>query len=245
MSNLDSVVLISSTRNSPEDFRKNSPLNKSLESLYNLYEKFETKNFKEVFKYGIHYQNTDGLSKSYNSHIESYLNKFTDTQHFIFVHDDVEIHDLFLIEKLTEYHKGYDVIGIAGSTEFLLNRPKLAWHISNKNSWRGAVTHPTPEDPRILYCNTFGYCPSSVAVIDGLFISITKKALEAGLRFNENYEFDFYDTALCLDAYLKHLTVGVIPLNCVHYSHGRGIIKPEYDKVQEKFRKEYTEKLKG
>ena len=66
-----------------------------------------------------------------------------------------------------------------------------------------------------------------------------RSAIDAGLRFNTNYKFDFYDIAFCLDAYKKNLKVGVEPILITHGSPGRGFLSPTFMQAQQKFVKEY------
>ena len=52
---------------------------------------------------------------------------------------------------------------------------------------------------------SYGPAPQRVLVVDGCFIALMNKGLEAfrsgALKFNEKFKFDFYDVALCMDAY--------------------------------------------
>lgn len=50
-----------------------------------------------------------------------------------------------------------------------------------------------------------------VSCIDGLCIVFTKKAVESGLRFDEQFKFNCYDTQISFEAVMsKHLRVGVL-----------------------------------
>ena len=59
------------------------------------------------------------------------------------------------------------------------------------------------------------------------------------MKFNENYQFDFYDMAFSLDAYKMGMKVGVEPVLLTHLSRGEGIKKPEFLESQNKFLEEY------
>ena len=75
--------------------------------------------------------------------------------------------------------------------------------------------------------------------IDGCFIAIMKSALDKGLRFNEKFNFDFYDIALCMDSYKLGLKVGVEPILITHKSVGQGFLKPSFLEAQKLFISEY------
>lgn len=185
-------------------------------------------------------ENTRGLSTFYNTKI---LESTEFPEYYVFIHDDVEIQDSFFIEKLIEGFKTYDIIGVAGSRKVSLKNKNIAWHLCERQYWRGAVTHPVKEDKTKLYVNSFGYSPDEVATVDGLFIAVHRRVFDDGVRFNQNYDFDFYDMAFCMNARLKGFKIGVVPIHLVHYSHGDGITRLTYTETQEKFREEYRKLL--
>lgn len=194
------------------------------------------------------FNNVNGLSSVYNSVISEVQNEIDaekDSGCIIFVHDDVAIQDLYFFEKIIEYHKEFDVIGVAGSTQLNSKSDKIAWHISNPSCHRGAVMHNTKEK-NVFYINSFGSMPSRVCVIDGLFISVSFNSLyNRHLRFDEDFSFDFYDAALCANAILFDLKIGVIPLSIYHGSHGDGILAEKYDVESKKFCEKYITLLKN
>jgi hypothetical protein len=48
------------------------------------------------------------------------------------------------------------------------------------------------------------------------------------LKFNEKFKFDFYDVALCMDAFKLGLNVGVEAILLTHDSIGKGALKPSF-----------------
>ena len=79
---------------------------------------------------------------------------------------------------------------------------------------------------------SYGPAPQRVLVVDGCFIALMNKGLEAfrsgSLKFNEKFNFDFYDVALCMDAFKLGLNVGVEAILPTHDSIGKGALKPSF-----------------
>lgn len=166
-------------------------------------------------------QNTRGLPEVYNEYISEKIAKKHDI--VLFVHDDVYIDDLKLRGKLYNNINAFDIVGLAGCVKPKIKQPVL-WHLmAERNNLRGCVAHPINiSDSEYAVVNTtFGYTPSRVAIIDGLFMAINlKTVLKSGWRFNENFHFHHYDIASCLDANKLKLKIGVAPIHVIHDSPG-------------------------
>lgn len=184
----------------------------------------------------IYYENNEGIGIIYNKAIEQALKD--GIEKIIFVHDDVTILDMFIFEKLESSFELFDIIGVAGSSQFKLESP-VCWHNSPKDTWTGAVEHPVvnKEYSKGFYMSSFGTMPKQTATIDGLFIALNLKTI-GDLRFRENYGFHFYDLGIALDANLKKLKVGVSNIYCSHDSHG-GYNTPEWRDAEQKFIKDF------
>jgi hypothetical protein len=69
----------------------------------------------------------------------------------------------------------------------------------------------------------------------------TRRVLDAGWKFNENYTFHHYDLSSCLDANKKKLRLGVIPILTYHNSPGlRDLNDKTFTENQAKFLQEYA-----
>lgn len=184
--------------------------------------------------------NTTGLSKKYNTFLES---TGKDYDYVIFIHDDVFLDDLRLVEKIQRAHLAYDIVGLAGGINPVIKAPAL-WHLMcggfNSGNLRGAVSHPCSKD-QIMTTN-FGPTPSRVVILDGLFLSVdVRKINSVRWRFNENYEFHHYDIASSIDANKKQLKLGVAPIWVMHASPGLLNVNDEkFVTSQEKFLSEYS-----
>lgn len=176
-------------------------------------------------------KNKMGLSELYNSMLFKHTMMWKEiilppNDNIVFMHDDVEIHDAFLIEKLKKAHETYDIVGLAGAVSQNYKASfggKHLWHLSsndNRKDLRGIVAHYFPQG----YYNSvfFGRTPAEVSVIDGLFISIKTSSLKDGnvSLFDNDFTFHHYDMAMCINAKKRGLKIGVWPIFVIH--HGLG-----------------------
>ncbi len=222
--------LVSSCTKYPINEFNNTPLGESFKKL----------NIENTL---IHYNNTNGLSKQYNKSIEYGLNNNYDS--LILIHDDVYLLDAFYKEKIEECYSNFDILGVAGSTSFNIdtNPQSIAWHTSanSRNDWRGGCFHPKKDKEQSLgevFFTPFGDFNCQCITIDGLFIAINLNKI-GNLRFDEDFNFHFYDLTFSINAYKKGLKTGICPIAIQHMSHGKGLLSEEYKKIQEKFYKKY------
>ena len=195
-----------------------------------------------MFASSIFYKNKLGLPKVYNISVNESLktnenNSHTETDAFIFVHHDVYIDDLRVFDKLATAFEEFDVVGIAGSRKVSMKQPVIAWHCSEREFWSGGCAHPQKDENgnTKIYYNSFGLFNQRVLTLDGVFLAVKRKVFENGIRFDENFDFDFYDMAFCLNCHKAGYKLGTAPIFCIHQSHGSGIHKLSYLHAQQKF----------
>jgi hypothetical protein len=121
-------------------------------------------------QYDVHSPNIDfhvfkdnkrGLSECYNEVLKDPKNA---NKIVLFVHDDVELEDLFLYEKLVD--SPYSITGLAGAKSFNRQSEKLAWHLSApREDFVGEVAHIA--EGRV-WTTVFGPTKSRALTIDGL-----------------------------------------------------------------------------
>lgn len=187
------------------------------------------------------YNNNIGLSKLYNKIL---LREKTNNPKDIvlFIHDDVEIHDCYFVGKLQKAHEEFDIVGLAGgeNPRYDMATGQLAlWHTAcSRNSLHGIVAHYIPKDK--LYNSVyFGGVPHKVDVIDGLFMSFNLAKIEDVNIFDEDFEFHHYDLAMCENASINNLSIGVWLIFVVH--HGLGEFNNDiWKKSNEQFIKKYA-----
>jgi GT2 family glycosyltransferase len=205
------IRLVCGTRFSLEDFARQSALGRSL-SLFS----YETPPELMLFD-----NNKLGLSTIYNQAIDHAKNS---PAILIFVHDDVYLCDFFWIDRMREAVAKFDVVGLAGNRRRLPGQP--SWFFADSTFRRdepqffsGVVGHG-----KGFPCgNISSYGPSGVEckLLDGLFLAADSERLNyAGVRFDEQFAFHFYDLDFCRQAELKGLTMGTWPMSVVHESGG-------------------------
>lgn len=197
-------------------------------------------NFRCVFD--LYPNNKEGLPKIYNQAFQK-----ADTDFVICLHDDISIHDYQIFNRIIEYSKAFDIMGLAGSSTVNIR-------LSERKSWltcatdrqkdlHGAVIHPLPTQGdlyygALYYSSSYGYMPARVCTIDGLFMAMSKKVYK-NIKFDEIFTFDFYDLDFSLTALSHNYKIGVIPLPCTHQSGGYGILEDKYLAAQENFVKKW------
>lgn len=201
------------------------PVRKSLRALEKDH-RVETKVFAE---------NTRGLSTVYNEVLYDPENKNTTV---LFVHDDVEIHDLFLVDKLLT--SPYSITGVAGTKSHDKRSKNRAWHIASKREdYVGEAGHFHPS--KGYWTTVFGPTNSRALVVDGLFIACkVNDVVNANLKFDETFQFHFYDIAFCLRANKQKVTCGVLPVCLYHHGLGDSMNTEEWRKSNELFLLQYA-----
>lgn len=170
--------------------------------------------------------NTDGLAKSYNLAIEEAR---SDPAVLIFMHDDVHILDFHWPQRIVEALARFDVMGVAGTARRLPHQP--AWcFIDNDFTWddsgnlSGAVGDGNGFPAKGV--SYFGESPRQVKLLDGLMFAARSATLvDSDIRFDEQFDFHFYDMDFCREAERKGLTLGTWPLALIHESPGNFLVE--------------------
>ena len=206
--------------------------------------------------YKIAYNNSDGLPIVYNKAISDALND--GVEYLILLHDDIWVNDVLIFDKLLNSAKFYDVIGVCGGKAWSFNRddrPIIWTHASQGKGMSGFMAHAADEaqssvkyehtyDGRSIFSSNYGNSPSKTLTLDGCFMCLTKKAMDSGLRFDEQFKFHFYDMDLCFSAYVKGISVGTAPILLTHESLGMSVAQPEFMDSQRKFLDKWFERKK-
>lgn len=164
----------------------------------------------------------EGLGAAYNQAIDQLLEE-SGWDIVVFVHDDVNIQDLYYAQKLERAFEMFDVVGLAG-TAVLPITDRTMWHVSPKNQRSGAVAHPYPSGSGsdVLGMSSFGPTPRRCVVVDGLFIAVRVDTLRRHpeVRFDPQFKFYYYDLDFCLTAHTAGLRIGTWPIWVTHQSPG-------------------------
>ena len=164
-----------------------------------------------------------------------------DTVVVVFMHDDIWIDDFYLIQRVLEGLKEFDVIGVAG------NRPRVAyqpgWNFANIEFERDASENlsgifacgPQPAG-EVQY---YGPVPAAWELLDGVFLAARKSTLVThNVRFDPLFDFHCYDMDFCRTARQNGLRLGTWPISMTHQSNGI-LGSPEWRTYYKKYLKKW------
>ena len=201
------------TREKAEDFATKTMTGRML-AFYNY-------PFVEVALYA---ENTTGLSTIYNQEIEKAKGN---PAILVFAHDDIYLTDFYWPNQILNGLKQFDVLGVAGNKKWTPGQPswafkeikdgKLVW--DDKGNLSGIVAHGDGFPPKNL--SKYGPTGQSVELLDGLIlIADSKKLIETGVSFDEQFDFHFYDLDFCRTARKTGLKLGSWAISVIHQSGG-------------------------
>jgi hypothetical protein len=235
------VLLVTATKAKTLDEFQQRPLAPCLQILH------DKRYDRQEFDFIVIKDNRAGLPNVYNRFL---VDKYKDNI-LLFVHDDLEIHDLNLVQKLND--SSWDITGLAGGGKYEF-KDKNLWHIcSDRKTQSGSVSHPLcwQEGNQLKVDNsrqvttTFGPWPQRCLVLDGLFMAVdVEKALEKEWKFDEDFNFHHYDISSCLLANEKKLTMGTYPIFTLHHGLGNSFMTPEWEASNKKFKEKWQNALK-
>lgn len=166
-------------------------------------------------------RNEQGLPAVYNTAIAE---SARESAVLLFIHDDVHLCDFHWPERLREALATFDVVGLAGNRRRLPRQP--GWRITDEKFTKdkranlsGTVAHGPGFPPSSI--DEFGPSRQKVLLLDGVFIAVRSDALQTrSLRFDERFDFHFYDLDFCRQAERAGLVMGTWPISVVHESPG-------------------------
>ncbi|MDO9366608.1 MAG: tetratricopeptide repeat protein [Methylotenera sp.] len=205
-----SVEIVSATRYSETEFWAKSALGLSLK-----------RHLKQDPRLSAHiaFENTRGLSEVFNERIEKADKDAT----LVFIHDDVWIDEANFADAIATGLEQFDVIGIAGNKRRIPNQPAWAFVDLNftwddKANLSGQVAH---SKNAFGAEEIFGEAPAACELLDGVFLAAKKSSLDkAKVRFDEQFDFHFYDMDFCRTARRAGLVLGTWLIKLTHQSSG-------------------------
>ena len=204
------IRFVVATRQSEQDFHTGTALGKSL-SLYPF----------PLIEIDLYPRNVRGLPAVYNLSIEKAREK---PAILVFAHDDIYLTDFFWINSIQNALRHFEIAGLAGNRRRVPGQP--AWGFIDEDlTWdrpeflSGVVGHGFGFPPSDL--SFFGAPGQEVKLLDGLLlISRSETLIKHNLRFDEIFDFHFYDMDFCRSAEAKGVRMGTWPLSVVHESDG-------------------------
>jgi GT2 family glycosyltransferase len=207
------VHIVSATRMDERTFWKTSALGRSLSTW---------RGDPRLGPIEVAFENRLGLPAVYNAA----LDRAAPDDAVLFIHDDIWLDDPEWLPKLLVALRRFDVVGVAGNVRRV--RDQVAWLFLKAGDdgrfWldgghlSGAVAHGPRPGGEVTY---FGPSPAHCELLDGLFIAARKDvAARSGVRFDELFDFHFYDLDFCRTARQAGLSVGTWPIAMTHQSKG-------------------------
>jgi len=167
------------------------------------------------------FENRRGLPEVFNERIAA------GSEHdiLVFLHDDVFIDGLFIVDQVRQGLEEFHVLGVAGNDQRVPRQ--FAWgfvDITRDVVWddrghlHGGIGHgDVPAGP----VTRFGETPAECELLDGVFMAARRSTLlEHGVRFDERFGFHFYDLDFCRSVRAKGLRLGTWPIALTHQSKG-------------------------
>ena len=219
------IYLVTATRAKTEEEFKKRPIAKSLEKLCDMYDLTQ-------FDFTVVKDNKEGLSTVYNRYlVEEHKNDI-----ILFVHDDLILDTLFIVEHLRK--SPYVVTGLAGARSTDLSVQKCAWHLmSRREEQLGEVKHIKDG---VIWSSVFGPTVGQASVLDGLFLAVNvEEILKTEARFNTEFNWHHYDIAFAQECFKHNVTMGVLPINVIHYGLGDSMLTQEWKNSNKKFIETY------
>lgn len=203
------IRFVCATRGSHEQFFRQSALGRSLKPYSYL-------DGPEDVQISVTDNNTRGLPAIYNAAIDAAA---TNPAILVFVHDDVWLGDFFYQQRIREALDRFDVVGIAGNTRRVPRQP--TWSSTSLGfEWDlGYLSGTVGHGNGLPYekVNVYGPAAQECKLLDGvMLIADSEKLIANGVRFDERFDFHFYDLDFCRQAELNGLKMGTWPLSVVH-----------------------------
>jgi hypothetical protein len=225
-----SITIVSASRYDKGDFYSHSALGRSLSQTYQHF----------PIKQKIYFSNSKPLPVCYNDAIASVTEP---EEILVFVHDDVLLVDFFWIDKLILGFQRFDILGLAGNKRRVPRQPSWAF-VNDSFAWddpsnlSGAVGHGR-EFPCAL--SLYGQIGQPCKLLDGVFLATKKSTIEINaIRFDDKFDFHFYDLDFCRQAEEKNVSMGTIPLGIVHQSGG-AFNSPQWKKSYDTYLSKWKE----
>ena len=221
------ITIICGTRHSMHDFAEKTPLGVSLKRLA----------FDKRINARIAPGGNPGLPVVYNKALEA-----SDiAEILVFIHDDVWIDDYFFADRIADGLRVFDIIGVAGNRRRVARQPSWLFgapgpdnvFTKDRENHSGAVAHGKTPFGSVDY---YGETPAECELLDGVLLAAKRDALRrSAVRFDERFDFHFYDMDFCRTARAAGLVLGCCAVAITHGSVGTGLGKPDWRRNYQKY----------
>ena len=227
------ITIVCGTRHSAPDFAEKTPLGASLKRLA----------FDKRINARIAFGGNPGLPVVYNKALRAP----EISEILVFMHCDVWIDDYFFADRIVDALRAFDIIGVAGNRRRVARQPSWLFGApgpdnvfgKDRENHSGAVAHAkTPFGP----VDYFGPTPAECELLDGVLLAARRDALRAaGVEFDGQFDFHFYDMDFCRSARAAGLVLGCCAIAITHASVGPGLGKPDWRRNYRKYLEKWGE----
>ena len=184
----------------------------------------------------------NSIAKKYNYAIEKYCLPSSE-QYFCFRHDDLTFNTpkdviIYKLDKLFEDGK----VGVAGLIGTYILEQSCVWWIPNRPlNTAGKITQCFPDGKSTVMADWPG-THVGLASVDGCCLFVSRKLLEAGVRFDEELsDYHFYDADICCQALSNRYEVATVDIEAIHKSVGKAV--NEIEQYRKVFFDKWTKKI--
>lgn len=165
--------------------------------------------------------NAASLPSVYNIAIEE---SAEDPAILLFIHDDVHLCDFHWTATLNDALGEFGIVGVAGNRRRVARQP--AWRFLDERFTRdrrenlsGTVAHGRGFPAERV--DVYGPTRQPVTLLDGVMLAVKSETLHAkALRFDEQFDFHFYDLDFCRQAARAGISMGTCAVSLIHESPG-------------------------
>jgi uncharacterized protein (TIGR03032 family) len=175
-------------------------------------------------------------------HYNSVLDQADPQALLLFCHDDVWLGEQPLLPLLNEALATFDLVGVVGNRRRLPGQVHW-WLRPGDHAW----DHPQLVgamrlgDEHTSFANHYGPSPAPAMLLDGFALAARAGVLQAaGVRFDPDLDFHFYDLDLCRSAVAAGLRPGVWPLPLIHASGGAAG-SPAWQRCRERYQRKWLD----
>lgn len=202
--------LVITSRETESNFFKNTATGKSLSRQKKIFE----------LELILFVENKEGLPKIYNQIIYESKNQ---PVNLIFAHDDLHFIDFFWYDKIIEGLQFFQILGIVGNKRRVKNQP--TWFATDKRfvqdepNLSGIIGHGYKYPPENI--SYYGPARQRVMLLDGLLLATNSQILlDNNIKFDEQFDFHFYDMDFCRQAEKNNIKCGTWDISLIHESSG-------------------------
>lgn len=197
--------------------------------------------YEGLYELDLYDLNVKGLPHVYNISIQK---SAENPAILVFVHDDVYLMNFWWNTQIRDGLKHFDIIGVAGNSRRIANQPTWLHCYSdmaqvdyeNISGCVGAGNGVMLPDR--LWIS--GPSPMEVKLLDGVFLccdSVT--LLDSQLKFDERFDFHYYDLDFCRQAEIRGLRMGTWQIPILHAS--AGVLNNEWQNSKIKYFEKWGE----